>query len=151
MGDLTIYEAFITLILVAGGLRGLWIAPRLWRNELGWDPDHPPALWAFGLAAWRGLVRTNIMTIPLFLAAAPGYALDNSGTEAALAQTVIIVSAAVGVTLLFILGPAVVLFNRPKWAVVPHLRHQSGAIAEWRGKRSAPTPAPAQTPGLPLR
>lgn len=151
MGQLTIYETVITIGLAALGLGLVWTAPRVWRNEIGWDPDRPVAFWAFDLAAWRGLVRTHIVTIPMLLAAAPGYALDNAGAEGPLAQAVIVASDVVGATLLGILAPAVVLLNRPKWAVVPHLRHQSGAIAEWRGKRSAPTPAPAQTPGLPLR
>jgi len=149
MGQLTIYETVITLGLAALGLRSAWVSPRVWRNELGWDPDRPVVFWAFGLAAWRGLVRAQIAAIPMLLALTPGYALDNAGAEGPLAQAVLVVSGVVGGTLLFIVAPAIVLLNRPKWAVVPHLRHQSGAIAEWRGKRSAPTPAPAQTPGLP--
>ncbi len=56
----------------------------------------------------------------------------------------------IGVTILFALMPCVFLFNRPRWAVVPHLRHQHGAIAEWSGQQSAPTPEPGKTPGFPL-
>lgn len=150
MGELTTYQAAIALCAVALGLRGAWVLPRLWRNELGWNPDRPPAFWVFDLTAWRGLVRASILATPLFLGIAPGYVLDNAGTQGGFATGLIVVSVLVAVSLGCV-AVAVFLFNRPKWAVVPHLRHQSGAIAEWRGKRSAPTPAPSQTPGLPLR
>jgi len=137
--------------LVAFGLRFAWVAPRLWRNDLGWDPDRPPAFWALGLTWWRGLVRCSFLAGPMFLIGAPGYALDKSGAGGSLVDAAIVVSAAIGAFVLFVLMPGVFLFNKPRWVVVPHLRHQHGALAEWRGKRSAPTPAPGVTPRVPLR
>ncbi len=148
---MSVYEIAITGILLVFGLRGAWLLPRFWRNELGWDPDRPPSFWRWGLTSWRGLVRTNVLAVPMFLAGAPGYALDSAAIDGSGAGTVVVVSYVIGAAILGGLMPGVFLFNRPRWAVVPHLRHQHGAIAEWRGKRSAPTPEPAQTPGLPLR
>lgn len=148
---MSVYEILITGILLLGGLRSAWVLPRIWRNELGWDPDRSPAFWGFDLASWRGLVRCSFLAGPMFLAAAPGYALDSAGADGAWAEILVVLSAAVTVPILFVVMPCVFLFNRPRWAVVPHLRHQHGAIAEWRGKRSASTPEPARTPGLRLR
>jgi hypothetical protein len=31
----------------------------------------------------------------------------------------------------FCVAMSIVFFNRPKWAVPPHLREQSGAVARW--------------------
>lgn len=145
------YEIAISIGLLLGGLRGVWVLPRIWRNELGWASDRPPAFWWLGITSWRGLVRASILAIPIFLAIAPGYALDKANAAGSWAEILVGVSAAVGGVMLFVLAPGVFLFNRPRWAVVPHLRHQQGAIAEWRGERSDPTPEPTQTPPFPLR
>ena len=144
-----IYELAVTAAGLALGVGGAWQLPQLWRNERGWHPDRPPAYWAWGTAAWRGLVRLTPLSAPAFLALTPAYGLDAAGADGAVAEIVIAIGAAVGVVVVGLLAPAVFLFNRPKWAVVPHLRHQSGAIAEWRGRRSEPTPPPRLTVKLP--
>lgn len=145
----------VTLAGVALGVRGIWVLPRLWRNEQGWDPDRPPATWSFGfwslgVTSWRGLVRCNILAIAIFLFFPPGYALDNAGADGTLAEIVIAASMAISGALA-VMMVSVFLFNEPKRVVVPHLRHQHGAIAEWLGEDSAPTPAPTRTPPVPLR
>jgi hypothetical protein len=43
----------------------------------------------------------------------------------------------------------VVLFNQPKFLVLPAHRRQPGAIAEWRGAEVPPSPPPGT--GLPRR
>ncbi len=69
---MSVYEIAVTAIMVLGGLRCVWVLPRFWRNELGWDPDRPPAFWSWGLTSWRGLVRSSILAGPMLLVAAPG-------------------------------------------------------------------------------
>ncbi len=139
------YDWFVTaigLILVPLVLRRL---PAIWRNEHGWDPDYPPPGWLYDRALWRALVRTNPVSVGLLVLCVPVYVLSEAGT-----------TSLVGVVVLYALGLAgaacaglavsVAVANRPKWLVAPHLRHQPGLIAEWRGAPCAETPPPKNAP-----
>jgi hypothetical protein len=44
--------------------------------------------------------------------------------------------------LLAVLAATITFFNRPRFLVPPHLRHQPGAIAEWLGEPVRPTEPP---------
>lgn len=140
---MTVGDVVVVLIVLAGfGLWLFWI-PRWWRNEPAWsyDPDRPPPAWPYGAALWRSGVRTNALAGPVALLLAVLYALDASSagwTRAAFLVAAVPFCAVLG------LAVTVVLFNRPRWAVVPHMRHQPGLLAEWRGARAEPTERPAR-------
>jgi hypothetical protein len=114
------------------------VGPRIWRNEWGyaWDPER-------GGPLWRGFVRITIISGPfLGLTALLNvvYALSDHRLTAAFR---------IGAVLwmgLIVCAVTIVLFNRPKRLVAPHLRHQPGAIAEWLGRKVAPTPPPRHRP-----
>jgi hypothetical protein len=125
--------------------------PRIWRNEIGFDSDRPPVFWPLGAPTWRALVRTAPLGPPLFLGVVPGYPLDNTGASGPVVDAVVAVSVIVGCLVLAVLAPAVALFARPKRLIAPHLRHQCGLIAAWRGQRPRRTPPPDVQPGIPLR
>lgn len=151
LGDLSVLEAIVSVGAGVFGAVGITRLPRIWRNEVGWDSDRPPVHWPFGVPSWRGLVRATPFSFPIFLVAAPVYALDKADASGPLADAIVAVGAAVGAVLLFIVVPAVFLFARPKRLIAPHLRHQCGAVAEWRGQRPRRTPPPDVQPGFPLR
>jgi hypothetical protein len=117
-------------------------APKVWRNEIGYSADDPPPSWLWGPASWRGYHRALTGAALLFwcpaAAAMVAATVSRPGWVDVLSQ---VAFGLAGVALL-IGVPAVWLFNRPKWLVAPHLRHQPGAIAEFFGAAVAPTLPP---------
>jgi hypothetical protein len=122
---------------------GLWLrfGRRVWRNEWqwAWNPDQVPAWWGYGGPLWRGFVRVSPLSgasLGLLALAAVLLSLDH--------PTIYAVGQGVGFLAVVVLGLAalIVLFNRPQSLVAPHLRHQPGALAEWRGKEVLPTEPP---------
>lgn len=135
------YEILISSLGTFLGLLGLWRLPLLWQNRIGWNPDEPPVYWRWGLGTWRGLVRTNVAVVFVFVSFVPGYVLESAGADGTWAEIVTGVSLGLCVSI-GLLMVSVFLFNAPRWMVAPHLRHQHGAIAEWSGRRSQPTGRP---------
>jgi len=132
-------EILIGAVAAAVGIRGLMILPRVWRNEwYGPHPDRPFSGWPFGIALWRGFVRSGPLGAVFAIFAALVWFLGKGSSDPAL-DTVADVLAVITFFILFPIGGAVTLFNRPKWVVVPYLRHQPGAIAEWRGASVEPS------------
>ena len=143
------YEVLSVLVMLVFGVLCTRMSPRVWRNEFGWNPDRPASFWPWGRTLWRGFIRVIPLGGPLMLAIAPGYGLDNAGVDGAAATTIVAASVTLGLLILSLCVGAF-LFNRPKWAVAPHLRHQQGAVGEWRGRTSEPTPPPAEQPPIRL-
>lgn len=114
-----------------------------WRNEHPWlDPDLPRVWWYGGRPSWRGWVRTQSVVAPaVFVVAAPLFVVGSTGVSGGAFETV---EAVAGLLLcaIVVVGARVWLFNRPKWLVAPHLRHQPGMLAELGGERCQPTPTP---------
>ena len=121
---------------------GLVIGRRVWNNEWRWQAFHPdavPAWWPYGDALWRGWLRltvlgwleVSLLGIGVVLIQADGGVVLTIGT---------VVS--VIVFLLLCLAVPIVLFNRPRFLVMPWLRAQPGALAEWRGAEVPATPPP---------
>jgi hypothetical protein len=126
-------------VCVAFLLGGPFVARRLWTNELRrtFDPDVAPSGWIFGDALWRGWFRVaflGYLVVSLFGLAGLLWLVDG--------ETVNLVGgyAAALAVLLMVFAVPIVLLNRPKFLVVPWLRDQPGAIAEWRGAEVPPTP-----------
>jgi len=104
----------------------LVIGPRIWRNkwDYAWDP-------AGGGAMWRGFVRITPIGGPVLgmtgLVAVIHWLGDGRQTAS------FAVASVIWVAMLVVVG-TIVLFNRPKWMVAPHLRRQPGAVGEWLGR-----------------
>jgi hypothetical protein len=119
---------------------------RAWRNEHPWLDTDLPVRWRGGLPSWRGWVRVQGIVGPaVVVIAVPLFVIQSTGVSGGAWETVrAIAGLAIGVDLL--LGARVWLFNRPKWLVAPHLRHQPGMLAELGGDRCAPSPTPKPWP-----
>ena len=133
------YDWLITAvgaILEAIAVRRL---PAVWRNEHGFDPDVPPTAWPYDLPTWRALVRTYPAGVGFMAFGIPAYVLSTSTSPVGVA--LFYATSLAGTAFLGLAAPVAVA-NRPTWLVVPHLRHQPGLIAEWRGTPCAETPRP---------
>jgi hypothetical protein len=121
----TAWALFVLLDVAA-----IWKLPDLWAHRSTYW-DRMPRWWLWGEALFRGWVRA----MPTAVVAAGGaflpfpllYLLEEGNAPH---TSVVIVSGA------FMLGGAavmalVVFVNWPKWAVPPHLRHESGAFKQW--------------------
>ena len=122
---------------------GLWVlvSPRIWRNEWkwAWSPDQVPAGWPYGGPSWRAFARlTPLGGVALGVLPLTFLVSRFDAGWAKLASDVLIGAS----MLLFLLIVTVSLFNRPKFAVAPHLRHQPGLLDEWRGTPPPPTQPP---------
>jgi hypothetical protein len=125
------------------GAFALWLrfGRRVWRNEWkwAWNPDQVPDWWDYGGPLWRGFVRISPVSgasLGLLALAAVLLSFDH--------PTIYAVGQGVAFLAVVVLGLAgvIVLFNRPRSLVAPHLRHQPGALAEWRGQEALPTEPP---------
>jgi hypothetical protein len=116
----------------------LVVGPRIWRNEWGyaWDP-------AGGGAISRGFARTTPISGPALGMTGLLAVIDWLGDGRTTA--IFAVASAIWVAML-VAAVTIVLFNRPKWLVAPHLRRQPGAVGEWLGRKVEPTPAPRHRP-----
>jgi hypothetical protein len=128
-------------VCVAFLLGGPFVVRRLWNNELRrtFDPDVVPEAWILGDAMWRGWLRLaflGYLVISLFGLAGLLWVVGGESLELVGGY-----AAALGILLMVLIVP-IVLFNRPKFLVVPWMRQQPGAIAEWRGAEVPPTPPP---------
>ncbi len=123
----------ITVLIAVGGVRNL---PRIWRHEAK-HLDNVPSWWPWGGALWRGYVRampTGVIGTIVLLAVFTALALvgeQPSGPFVRPYWVVVPSLVALGLAGAVMLG--VVLFNRPKAVVPPHLRDQPGALGEWTG------------------
>jgi hypothetical protein len=133
---------FSTAICLAIFVTGLVIGRRVWRNEWRWQafrPDRVPDWWPYGDALWRGWLRLTVVAwieVSLF-----GVALPLLQAERGPLMTIGTVAAVLAFVFLLMAIP-IVLYNRPRFLVLPWLRHQPGALAEWRGAEVPPTPPP---------
>jgi hypothetical protein len=127
----------VTVCLVGFGL-SVAVGPWIWRNEwaYAWDPDE-------GGALWRGFVRITPLGGPLLGLGALAALLFASGSAVLYAVGQVVGLAVMAVIALMI---TVILFNRPRSVVAPHLRTQPGAIGELLGRKVPPTAAPRHRP-----
>jgi hypothetical protein len=127
----------VTICFVAFGL-SIAVGPRVWRNEwaYAWNPDE-------GGPLWRGFVRITPLGGPLLGLGGLASLLLKSGSDA-----LYVVGQVVGFAILvvIVLIVTVILFNRPRWVVAPHLRAQPGAIGELLGRTVPSTAAPRHRP-----
>ena len=115
---------------------------RAWRNEHPWFDTDCRVRWSGGYPSWRGWVRVQGVIAPtVFAGGAVIFVVQSTGVHGGAWEAA---RAIAGLVLFVVLGAGagVWLFNRPKWLVAPHLRHQPGMVAELLGERCKPTPTP---------
>lgn len=125
---LAVFMTVGALVFVPLSTRG---ALRLWRDRTRIF-DETQAWWLWGDPLWRGYVRWLTVAgltfaFDLVLIAGLLWGPDADATLLVLGIPLLL-SMAIAV----VLGAGIVLFNRPRAAVPPHLRDQPGALAEWR-------------------
>jgi hypothetical protein len=133
---------FSTTICLAMFVAGLVIGRRVWRNEWRWQAFHPdrvPDWWPYGDALWRGWLRLTV--VGWIVVSLIGIGLPLIQAKEGPLMTIGTVLACLAFVFLLMAIP-IVLWNRPRVLVIPWLRHQPGALAEWRGADVPPTPPP---------
>ena len=128
---LAIFMTLGAVVFVPLSTRG---AMRLWRNETR-IYDGTPAWWLWGDTLWRAYVRTLsalglTFAIDLVLIVGLLWGPDSTATILVLGIPLLATMAIAAV-----LAVGIALFNRPRAAVPPHLRHEGGAVDEWRARR----------------
>ena len=124
------YGALLIFSVLFIGIIYALVAPKVWRGESGLDGDVPPEWWFLGDATWRGVARAYIATAPFVLvvfAAAIFAEFGDNDTGMAIAAIALLMGALV--------HAGIVLFNRPRALVPPHLRDEPGALAARRARR----------------
>jgi hypothetical protein len=146
-----VWSVFFDVVAIALVAMLVLAAPKLWRNEAGpWTDDSPPPRswsgWKRSRAGWRGIVRLLGLAMPLaYVPILLIIVLATLGASGPAFDAVAIVVLGAATVFMVTAMPAVFLFNRPRWLVAPHLRHQPGYIAErFNGTHVEPTPPPAR-------
>lgn len=129
---MSLYGASLIFALLFLGVIYVLVAPKVWRGESGLDGDVPPAWWFLGDAVWRGVARAYLATAPFVLLMFAGGAV----AEFTDAEDVGMAIAAGALLLGGIAHFSIVLFNRPRALVPPHLRGEPGALEERRRRRA---------------
>jgi hypothetical protein len=83
----------------------------------------------------------SVIAPAVFVIAVPLFVVQSTGVHGG-AWEVVREIAGLVICAVVVAGAWVWLFNRPKWLVAAHLRHQPGAIAEFFGERVARSPTP---------
>jgi hypothetical protein len=135
-------ELFIPALGVAfagAGVAGVQQNIKFWRGESPWAHQvHPPTWWPFSDGLWRGNVRsTPLMAVGgvlMLTSAALLMAVRDLGWPAPADRVAWYGVLRFVVVVLWVvtpsLGISVILFNRPRFVVPPHLRDQRGMVTD---------------------
>jgi hypothetical protein len=128
---MTLYGASLIFTVLFLGVIFVLVAPKVWRGESGLDGDSPPEWWFLGDATWRGVARGYLASVPFVLLMFVGgiVAEFTDAYDAGMAIAVL------GLLAAAVLNLGIVLFNRPRAVVPPHLRAEPGALAERKARR----------------
>ncbi len=128
------WAALVVAVMILVG--GAWRIPQLWRDDAPGLRNRPTAS-PWGAAVWRAFIRAFPTWVPTLVPAVVLYGIlivDPAADKGSLRD-----QSALMVVLLAVLGAgaatstAVMLVNRPKFLVPPHLRDQPGMLADvWR-------------------
>ena len=115
-----------------------WKAIRLWRHpEVTDDFSSAFAFLPFGDDVRRGEVRSVLLTVVTLWSAALLFAggLTLGEGEVSTAGAYVVAGAVVVILLCLLCEVTVILFNRPKFVVPPHMRADPGVITARRARR----------------
>jgi hypothetical protein len=128
---MTLYGGGLIFAILFLGAVYVLVARKVWHGESGLDGDVPPEWWFLGDETWRGVARAYIATAPFVLVFFAGALVAELGDADDAGMAV-----SAGALLLGVLVHAsIVLWNRPKALVPPHLRDEPGALAARRARR----------------
>ena len=139
---ITIGDVALLLFMSAGALLAVRQLPRIWTHRTTFY-DVVPRWWPWGGALWRGWVRSLPLGVVLGCALvalfAVGFFLGPPepgpfGLVAPLWYATAVLLVVFGYVALLC---TIALFNWPKAAVPPHLRHEPGALQEWTREHRA--------------
>lgn len=123
----------VSLSLVAMSLIAVAMLPLLLRNRIQLY-DKLNEWWPFGEELLRGYIRSIPVAVPASVAASM-FLVATTAADAGIIPnewTTAVKSVVTPVILLSLIGIiTVILLNRPKTIVPPHLRSQPGALAAW--------------------
>lgn len=125
--------AVAVMLLFVG--RGTYVLPQMWRGEWHYvhmDPDHVPPVWIWGKPLWQGWLRLAPVSVVvgwLVIVMMAFVLLAGDAQTGRFYDIAGIIGLAA--TPFMVMGVTVVFFNRPKFMVVPNMRHQRGAVAQW--------------------
>lgn len=95
-------------------------------------------MWPYSEAALQGWLRAQIAIYIAgwFLLLAPvGILIRYAAPSVRSLVASVAIAAIVGLLMMVAISASIVLFNAPKWLVVPALRDQEGLVSEWRKSR----------------
>jgi hypothetical protein len=139
-------DVLLELFMVAMTVVGVLVVPRIWRNAGGFHSDQPHPAWPWGKRIWRAWIRCVPLCFPFFPIGAVWYPIDLSIDQEGTAHEIGTYVFGIPIVANIVALVTVFLFNRPKFLVAPHHRHQKSLVLELLGRRSAPTPAPRRPP-----
>lgn len=115
----------------------LLAARKYWRGEVGDSDDEPPSAWPFSREHWHGVVRTYVAAGPCVLAfvGAGGVNWAFPVIEPTPLGSLLTGISAGALLLTGALYAGIILWNRPKALVPPHLRSAPGLLEVRRRRR----------------
>ncbi len=120
--------AFVAFLLVAY----LIGARKAWRGTGPLDAAPAPAWWFLSEPVWRGVKRSFVAFAPFVILFLAGGATSDMVEEGSTAWTVAMVVGGVGLVGSLAVQLPIILYNRPKALVPPHLRGEPGTRQQRR-------------------
>jgi hypothetical protein len=114
------------------------VAGKYWRGEEGEPNDIAPSAWPFSRAHWNGVVRCYVAVGPfvaVFVSAGVLGARFEGTLSPALENLIFVVGGGSFLVMMCIYA-GVILWNRPKFIVPPHLRGAPGLLEARRRSRN---------------
>ena len=112
-------------------------ARKSWNGTGHLDAAEAPLWWFLSEGWWRGLKRSYVAFLPFGILLVVGGATDAFLEDGTTGSTVALIVAGIGLVGLFAVQIPIILYNRPKALVPPHLRGELGTRQERRRHRSA--------------
>lgn len=113
------------------GVASVVSVPRYWKGDTGYlRREHPPSIWPFGVAAWKGFVRASPAFLTMMLVAAIAFLIPALflGTRVSTPWRVYGLLVLAYLALVVAVTVSITLFNRPRFLVPPPWRDEPGAL-----------------------
>ena len=134
------FRWFVLAAACAIVILGFATVPRQWRGEGRSSPTEPVAWWPWGGPLYRGFMRVGVFSgfcsAFVLLVVVAGLLTPERETGPFARPLWFVIPALGGMGLGAVVWLAIVLINRPRAFVPPHLRDQPGALHEWLASRS---------------
>jgi hypothetical protein len=134
IGPLDLPVGFVVFMTV---VTAVYVPIFVWRWRVTWERPSPAFRepfdwWMWGDALWRGYVRGLTLGGGVFAVLLPLLVVMMYGLGGTVGLVIAVAAAIVDLAAGCALLVTIALVNRPRALVPPYLRHQPGAVAEWR-------------------